>query len=116
MPPPYPQVDGLRQISFPDALVALQAMLGQNVTVEFNDHDSFAGCGFSGTLERVRTLPPDESAVMLVLGDGSLFLDPKEVTAHASDGRAPGISRLEFWVASGPSIVIEVTRDEQPNA
>jgi hypothetical protein len=103
IPGPYPHVDTPGRISFAEALATLQAMLGRQVNVEFNDHDRFVGCGFSGKLERVQTLPPDHSAVRIVVSDGSLFLDPAEATAHTS-----GPDYLEFWVDSGPTITIEV--------
>jgi len=108
IPGAYPEVDALRKISFADALGSLQAMLGKHVTVEFNDHRRFLGCGFSGDLERVETLPPDHVAIRLVLSGGSLFLDPAEVTVHVSGDCVLGFGFLEFWVDSGPSIKIEV--------
>jgi hypothetical protein len=111
IPGAYPEVDALRQISFADALAFLQTMLGKHVTVEFNDHHRFLGCAFSGELERVETLPPDHVAIRLVLSGGSLFLDPEEVTVHVSGDCASGLGSLEFWVASGPSIKIEVPTD-----
>ena len=105
-------VEAIRSIDFTEALALLQAALEQNVKVTINDPDRFLGCGFQGQLERVETLPPDDVAIRLVLDRGAgLFLDPSDVsTIHMRDPDSAWTA-LDFQVASGPAITVEVPED-----
>jgi hypothetical protein len=61
-----------------------------------------------GELRRVETLPPDDVAIRIVIGEGEgLFLDPEDVTALI-DGEAGGRGWLEFQTAFGPVVTVEV--------
>ena len=72
----------LRPIEFTEALAWFQGRIGGEVRVVVNHHGHFFGCGMQGTLSRVETLPPDNSAIRVVVGVGEgLFLDPEDVTA-----------------------------------
>lgn len=104
----------LRPIEFTDALAWLQGHLGREVRILVNHHGNFFGCGMQGRLCRVETLPPDNSAIRVVVGAGEgLFLDPEDVTA--SLGReASAQSWLEFQTDFGPVVTVEVVPDAEP--
>lgn len=108
-------VDAIRPVDFTEALRLLQAALGRKVKVMFNDEDRFLGCGFSGRLERVDTLRPDDVAVRLVLDRGAgLFLDPSDVsTIHMRDPESSWTA-LDFQVPEGLTITVEVPQGTQP--
>jgi hypothetical protein len=103
-------MENLRSIGFNEALRHLQGMLGLEVKVTVNDYGRFFGCGFEGDLERVQTLPPDDTAVRLVLGGGAgFFLDPADVEVFVSGGFSEGATCLEFRLAAGATVTVEVT-------
>jgi hypothetical protein len=87
-PDPWRHIEILRPIDFDEALDYLQGMLGREVKVLVNDYCRFFGCGFEGTLERVETLPPDDTAVRVVLARGGGLL-PRP-------GRRPGVHGRGF--------------------
>jgi hypothetical protein len=103
-------VDILRPIGFTDALRRLHGMLGSEVKVAVNDYGLFFGCGFEGALERVQTLPPDDTAVRLVLRDGAgFFLDPADVEVFVGGGFSEGPTWLEFHLDRGPTVTVEAS-------
>ena len=108
-PEPLALMEVLRPITFTDALVRLQGMIGSQVKVIVNHYGHFFGCGFEGELECVQTLPPDDIAVRLVVGaGGGLFLDPGCVDAFIGGGGAgEGQGCLEFHLSGGAAVTIE---------
>lgn len=112
MPAPLHDVDALRSIEFTDALVHLQELIGVRVKLSVNLYGRFFGCAVIGTLSRVDTLPPDHSAIILVLdGHQALFVDPVEVDSFI--GRGEGGKRwLEFRMPPDASVIVE--REEPP--
>lgn len=102
-------VEAIRPIDFTEALALLQAALDRTVKVTINDPERFLGCGFQGQLERVETLRPDDVAVRLVLDRGaSLYLDPADVSTIYMRDPSSEWTALDFQVASGPAITVEV--------
>lgn len=98
----------LRPIEFTDALAWLQGAIGCEVRVSLNHHGHFFGCGIQGTLRRVYTLPPDNSAISIVVAKGEgLFLDPEDVAAFIG-GREGNGQWLEFQTGFGPAVSVEV--------
>lgn len=107
MPAPLHDVDTLRSIDFTDALVRLHELIGARVRLSVNFYGRFFGCGVTGTLSRVDTLPPDHSAIVLILdGRQALFVDPEEVDSFL--GRGEGGKRwLELRMGSDASVTVE---------
>lgn len=104
-------MDVLRPIEFTDALAWLQALIGRKVSIIVNHHGHFFGCGLQGTLSRVETLPPDNSAIRIVVGGGEgLFLDPEEVAAFLGAGES-AMGWLELRTAFGPLVTVELAGD-----
>ncbi|MEZ5078934.1 MAG: hypothetical protein R2725_16000 [Solirubrobacterales bacterium] len=104
-------IDVLRPIEFTDALAWFQGRIGWEVRILVNHHGRFFGCGMQGILSRVETLPPDNSAIRVVVGAGEgLFLDPEDVTVSLGGG-ASGQSWLELQTGFGPIVTIEVAAD-----
>lgn len=98
----------LRPIEFTDALAWLQEAIGREVSVVLNHHGRFFGCGMLGNLRRVETLPPDNSAIRIVVGRGEgLFLDPTDIGAFLG-GEDTELSWLEFQTAFGSVVTVEV--------
>ena len=61
-----------------------------------------------GRLRRVETLPPDDSAIRIVVGRGEgLFLDPEDVSAFLG-GEVAELSWLEFRTTFGSVVTVEV--------
>lgn len=113
MPAPLHDVDTLRSIEFTDALVRLHELIGARIKVSVNLYGRFFGCGVTGTLSRVDTLPPDHSAIILVLdGRQALFVDPKEVESFLGRGES-GKRWLEFRL--GPDASVTVDGDDPPD-
>jgi hypothetical protein len=101
----------LRPIEFTDALAWLQEAIGREVSVVLNHHGRFFGCGMLGELRRVETLPPDDSAIRIVVGRGEgLFLDPVDVSAFLG-GEVAEDGWLEFRTAFGSVVTVEVRPD-----
>lgn len=104
----------LRPIEFTDALAWFQGHIDEEVRVVVNHHGHFFGCGLQGRLVRVETLPPDNSAIQIVVGIGEgLFLDPEDVTALLG-GSASGQGWLEFQTTFGPVVTVEVVPGPVP--
>lgn len=104
-------MDVLRPIEFTHALARLQEMIDCEVSVVVNHHEHFFGCGLKGRLRRVETLPPDDAAIRIVVGDGEgLFLDPEDVAAFLGT-EGDGRSWLEFQTGFGPVVTVEVAGD-----
>jgi hypothetical protein len=98
----------LGPVHFNEALRHLHGVLGLEIKVTVNDYGRFFGCGFGGLLERVETLPPDDTAVRVVLrGDAGFFLDPADVEVFVGGGFSAGPTWLEFRVVCGPTITVE---------
>lgn len=56
----------------------------------------------------MKTLPPDHSAISLVLdGRQGFFLDPAEAEAFVGRGTENGAGWLEFRMAFGVSVTVE---------
>lgn len=101
-------------IEFITALQHLQGLIGAEVRVFLNGCGRFFGAGFAGRLVRVETLPPDHSAIRLVLNDGSgLHLDPVEVDAALARGPG-GEEWLELQTALGITVIIESSPAPEP--
>lgn len=98
---PLFHMDDLRSIEFTDALVLLQELIRSEVKVTVNFYGQFFGCGMQGELRRVETLPPDHSAISLVLdGAQAIFLDPADTETYVGRGlRMPTCSNSEWLTA-----------------
>lgn len=106
-PNPLQRMDIEEPVAFVAALRRLQAMLEKPVQVELNHFGSFFGCGLEGTLERVETLPPDNTSIRVVLsGGGGFFVDPADVETYLITDRDTGSTWLEFQLRSGPTLLI----------
>ena len=91
----FNHMDVLRSIEFTNALVYLHKLIGSEVKVNVNVYGRFFGCGFEGVLTCVETLPPDHSAISLVLdGRQGFFLDPADTEAFVGggEGTQPGLN------------------------
>lgn len=105
-PNPLPRMVLEEPVAFVVALRHLHAMLEKKVLVELNHFGCFFGCGLEGVLERVETLPPDNTSIRVVLTGGGFFIDPADVETYLiTDGEA-GSTWLEFQLPSGPTLVI----------
>lgn len=103
-------MDILHPVDFTTALIELQALIGEQVKVIVNHHGFFFGGGMRGRLECVQTLPPDNTAVNLVLGEGQgLFLDPAFVKAFIGGGAPDSPRWLELHFPFG--LVVQVEAD-----
>lgn len=105
--------DSLRELDFTAALLWLQGLIGSEVAVTVNQDRRFFGCGIAGALSHVDTLPPDHSAISVVIDGGQgFFLDPADTQAFS--GRDDeGTQWLEFRLAFGAWIVVK--RKERPS-
>lgn len=101
---PLAQVEIVRPIEFVDALLQLQGLLGQYVNVEVTESPHFFGCQIEGDLDRVVTLPPDNTSIFVEVGDSCFFLDPEPVKAYVP---AANPAAVEFRHERGPVIIIE---------
>lgn len=98
--------DLLRPITFLDALMHLQGMLGRHVAVQVNEYGCFFGCGFEGTLKRVDSLPGSPAGICVVLeGGAGFFLDPDDCQSYLVDGGE--VFWLEFHRPVGPVLAIQ---------
>jgi hypothetical protein len=114
MPIPLLPMDDLQQVDFAEALGRLQALIGEQVKATFNLDGRFFGFGVEGTFERVETLPPDNSAVALVLDEHQgFFLDPAEVEVFVGSGVGDQGGWLEFRLTGG-SVVLESSGPAAP--
>jgi hypothetical protein len=108
MPAPLSHMDDLRSIEFTDALARLQGLIGSEIKATVNFYGQFFGCGLQGELNRVETLPPDHSAISLVLDERTgFFLDPADTETYVGGG-AESADWLEFRMAYGISVVVEL--------
>ncbi|HEY5053730.1 MAG TPA: hypothetical protein VII45_10010 [Solirubrobacterales bacterium] len=100
-------MDDLSSVNLTEALLRLQALIGSEIKATVNLYGQFFGCGMQGRLLRVETLPPDHSAINLVIdGAEGVFLDPADGETFAGPG--PGeCELLEFRLAYGVSVAIE---------
>lgn len=107
-PTPLYGMGVVTKIEFTDALARLQGMLGQDVQVLVNFHGTFGGCTLRGQLTRVQTIPPDNSAVSLLIDERqTVTLDPLDTETFlvsAQDGRGES---LDFHLPSGVAITLE---------
>ncbi len=96
------------EIEFSEALARLQPLLGQEVCALVNVRDTFTGCAMEGELERVLTLPPDNCAVHIVIGDRQrIIIDPEDVEILLVSDSSEGRGWLEFHLPSGVVIRLE---------
>lgn len=104
-------MDEVREIGFTEALAWLQALLGHRVRVTVNLHGSFAGCFLEGELNRIETLPPDDSAVNVVIAaQQGVLLDPEDIAEILLVGDLTGGQGwLEFQLTSGVMVSIELS-------
>ena len=92
----------LRPIEFATALAELQGMIGETVLVTLSVGELFCGVAFRSRLERVETMPPDDSAVVLRFEhDEAVPLDPKEADAYIGGSHAGWPRWLEFRLLGG---------------
>jgi hypothetical protein len=98
------------RIEFEEALWRLKDLVRQPVRVLINFRGTFGACTLRGQLSRIETLPPDNSAVNILLDDRQeVMLDPIDtdvLLAEPDDGRGWW---LEFHLPSG--VVISIERD-----
>lgn len=95
-----------RPITFLDALMHLQGMLGHHVAVEMNEYGCFFGCGFEETLRRVDSLPGSATGICVVLeGGAGFFLDPEDCQPFLVGGGE--VHWLEFHRPVGPVLAIQ---------
>lgn len=107
MPAPLPDMDNMRSVDFDAALLCLHRWIGSKVKVTVNLYGQFFGCGMAGELRRVEFLPPDHSAISLVLdGTDGVYLDPADTETFI--GREGSTELLEFRMAYGVSVVVEL--------
>ncbi len=107
MPAPLSRMDDQRSIEFNDALPYLHRWIGSQVKATVNLYGQFFGCGMQGELCRVDFLPPDHSAISLVLdGPHGVFLDPADAETYVGRGAEDAVW-LEFRMAYGISVVVE---------
>lgn len=112
MPGPFLHMNGLRSITFTEALCRLHELIGSKVQATVNCHGRFFGCGMKGNLLRVEFLPPDHSAISLVFDGGhGVFLDPDDTEVYAGDGE--GGEFLEFHTTYGISLLVEPARPQR---
>jgi hypothetical protein len=102
------------EIGFSEALAELQSLLGKRVCALVNVGGTFSGCVMEGELDRVVTLPPDNSAVNIVIGDRrqGIILDPADVEVHIAEDAASGRVCLVFHLPRGVDITVESRRNE----
>ncbi|MGN6258325.1 MAG: hypothetical protein ACTHN3_11340 [Solirubrobacterales bacterium] len=106
MPAPLSHMDNMRSVDFDAALLCLHRWIGSNVKATVNLYGQFFGCGMAGELRCVEFLPPDHSAISLVLeGSDGVYLDPAD--ADTFIGREGSVELLEFRMAYGLSVVLE---------
>lgn len=113
-PGAYRHMDGdIVTIDFEDALWRLKVLLGQPVRVLANFRGTCGSCALQGVLTRIETLPPDDSAVNILLDDRQgVTIDPTDteaLLAEPEDGREWWI---EFHLPSGVVISIEPDSSE----
>jgi len=102
-------MEDLHQVDFTEALLCLQGLIDERVTASFNLFGRFSGFGVEGRLERVETLPPDHTAISIVLDQGQgFFLDPAEFDTFLACGHEDDGAWLEFRF--GPSASLVLTR------
>lgn len=102
------RMDEVQEIEFSEALVQLQALLGQRVRALVNVHGTFAGCTLEGDLARVDTLPPDNRAVNLVIaGNQGIMLDPDETEVLLVGDLTRPRGSLEFHLPSRVVVRLE---------
>jgi hypothetical protein len=95
------------EIGFSDALAELQSLLGKRVCALVNVGGTFSGCVMEGELVRVVTLPPDDSAVNIVVGAQRIVVDPEDVDVLLVGNPSEGQGSLEFHLPSGVVIGLE---------
>ena len=104
---PLRDMNVLRQIEFTEALVRLHELIGSPIKVTLNFYGEFFGCGLAGELRRVETLPPDDTAISVVIDGGQgFFLDPADTQAFVTEGGEEA-GLLEFRLANGASVAVE---------
>jgi hypothetical protein len=110
-PGAYCHMDGnVTTIGFEAALWRLKDLLHRPVRVLVNFRGTFGSCALQGKLTRIETLPPDHSAVNILLDDRQAVtidpIDTEALLAEPADGREWWI---EFHLPSG--VVISIERD-----
>lgn len=104
---PSSPMSAVRTIEFAEALARLQDLLGQEVRVLVNFHGTFGGAMLQGRLTRVQTLPPDHSAVNLLIEERQgLMLDPIDTEVLLLEPDEEPFS-LEFHLPSGVVAMLE---------
>ena len=107
--------DLLRPITFLDALMHLQGMLGSHVAIQMNEYGCFFGCGFEGALKRVDSLPGSATGICVVLDGGAgFFLDPENCQPYLVDGGE--VFWLEFHRPVGPVLAIQAIDEPRTEA
>ncbi|HET8955093.1 MAG TPA: hypothetical protein VFN18_05490 [Solirubrobacterales bacterium] len=104
-----------RQLETRQALLRLQALLNDPVSVEMNDYGSFFGCAFRGTLDQVEILPGSDTAITVFLSDGAGFFLDFEIVDTFLVRQGGGPPRLEFRRRDGgPTIEIHWLASRTP--
>jgi hypothetical protein len=100
--------DKVATIGFEDALRRLKDLLGQPVRVLANFRGTFGSCAMQGELTRIETLPPDDSAVNILLDDRqAVTIDPIDTEALLAEPDDEREWWIEFHLPSGAVISIE---------
>lgn len=105
-------MDDLQRIEFTEALLCLQGLIGTRVKATFNLFGRFSGFGVEARLERVETLPPDHTAISIVLDqEQGFFLDPAEFESFLARGHRGEDEWLEFRFGPSASLVLARSTD-----
>lgn len=105
---PLSPMGTVTKIAFVDALGRLQDLLGEEVSVLVSFHGTFGGVVMRGTLTRVDTVPPDHSAIDVLLDDRqSLMLDPIDTEVLLVEDLRERRWWLEFHLPSGVMATVE---------
>lgn len=105
---PSSSVDTVTKIEFGDSLGLLQELLDLELRVQLFFRGTFGAATIQGRLTRVETLPPDHSAVNVLLDDRqSLMLDPIDTWVLLVEDPCEDRRWLEFHLPSGVVAIVE---------
>jgi hypothetical protein len=106
-PTHLPYMGAVRKIGFAEALDCLQGLLGEEVSVMINFRGTFGGVTQKGCLSRVETIPPDHTAINLLLDERQeLVVDPIDTEALLSEEDGDVVT-LELHPSPGVVVLIE---------
>lgn len=91
-------------IPFERALGELLSTLGSPLRTAFLVDDKFFGVAFTSPLERIETLPDNQTVTLCFVDGETIDLDPRETAAFRLPDH-PGGLEFRIWV----SLVLEIT-------